>query len=215
MLLLLFCVCLQCMLVYERIMNKMLFVFFASSRSMVRRQADNMVISNLFAQILTLLSTPLQLTVVVVRTILGNLILCSMLMVFVGVVVTLSESSTSILTVYVNTYNGGVGILVDVIIVKPLQVLDFLFRAVVPLWNALLWFLAQVFVRVVLPFTNVHAQSIPVMVGDFGLLTQTLAVSSAHYMQRAVECGSITKCPRWRGPRRRMCGRLQMHACSA
>ena len=193
MLLLLFCVCLQCMLVYERIMNKMLFVFFASSRSMVRRQADNMVISNLFAQILTLLSTPLQLTVVVVRTILGNLILCSMLMVFVGVVVTLSESSTSILTVYVNTYNGGVGILVDVIIVKPLQVLDFLFRAVVPLWNALLWFLTQVFVRVLLPFTNVHAQSIPVMVGDFGLLTQTLAVSSAHYMQRAVECGSITK----------------------
>ena len=193
MLLLLFCVCLQCMLVYERIMNKMLFVFFASSRSMVRRQADNMVISNLFAQILTLLSTPLQLTVVVVRTILGNLILCSMLMVFVGVVVTLSESSTSILTVYVNTYNGGVGILVDVIIIKPLQVLDFLFRAVVPLWNALLWFLTQVFVRVLLPFTNVHAQSIPAMVGDFGLLTQTLAVSSAHYMQRAVECGSITK----------------------
>ena len=193
MLLLLFCVCLQGMLLYERILNKMLFVFFASGRSMVRRQADNMVISNLFAQILTLLSMPLQLAVVVVRTILGNLILCAMLMVFVGVVVTLSESSTSIITVYVNTYNEGVGALVDAIVVKPLQVLDFLFRCVVPLYNAALWLLTQLFARVFLPFTNVHVESIPALVGDFGLLTQTLAVSWATCMRRALECGNNMK----------------------
>ena len=176
------------MLVYERILNKMLFLFFASRRSMVRRQADNMVISNIVAQYLTVLSTPLHLVIVIFKTIMQNLIVCVMLMVFVGVVVTVSESSTSVVSVYVNTYNGGVGALVNILIVKPLQILDLLFRCIVPWYNAVLWMFSQLFLRVVLPFTDVHYETIPELVGDFTLFTQTMATALATFISRLMEC---------------------------
>ena len=121
MLLLIFCICLQVLLINERILNKLLLVFVQSRRSQVRKQADNMILSGMFAQFLSLTTLPLQLVIALVKSIVANLFLSIVVMLFIGVIVTLAESSSSILAVYVNTYNNGVGELVDVVIIKPLQ----------------------------------------------------------------------------------------------
>ena len=161
MLLLIFCICLQVLLINERILNKLLLVFVQSRRSQVRKQADNVILSGMFAQFLSLTTLPLQLVIALVKSIVANLFFSIVVMLFIGVIVTLAESSSSILAVYVNTYNNGVGELVDVVIIKPLQLLDLLFRSIIPLYNAAIWAVGRIFVWVVLPFTNVHINRIP------------------------------------------------------
>ena len=190
MLLLAFCTCLQILLVNERVLNKILLVFVESRRSQVRKQADNMILSGIFAQFVSLVTLPLQLGVALARSIIANLFLSIVVMLFIGVIVTLSESSSSVLAVYVNTYNNGVGELVDVVIIKPLQLLDLLFRSVVPLWNAVIWAVGKLFVWVVLPFTNMHINRIPHLIMDFSLLTQSISMSFANCFRRLIECGT-------------------------
>ena len=144
----------------------------------------------MFAQFLSLTTLPLQLVIALVKSIVANLFLSIVVMLFIGVIVTLAESSSSVLAVYVNTYNNGVGELVDVVIIKPLQLLDLLFRSVIPLYNAAVWAVGRLFVWVVLPFTNVHINRIPHLIMDFGLLTHSIALSFAGCFRRLIECGT-------------------------
>jgi len=57
--------------------------------------------------------------------------------------VSISESSSAVLGLSVNAYNSGVGGAIDMLIVKPLQFFDIVYRALVPLYNAVMFIVSH------------------------------------------------------------------------
>jgi len=192
MILLVFCVALQILCLYERLFHKAFNVFVNTTRSGVRKQADNGVLADYTGYYLGLLSLPLRLFFVVLDALSRNLILSLWILFIVGFLVSVSENSSSVLGAYVNTYNSGIGASVDLFIVKPLQLLDLFFRAVVPLFNAVAWAGSQIFIAVVVPFFGVHVDRIPAMVGDFGLMTAMTGQATGVLVARYIECGDTS-----------------------
>ena len=158
MILLFFCASLQILCVAERVINKVLTIFLTGSKvSDLRRMLDNLLLSGVFSFVLGLVLLPLQLVGIVLGLLLRNLVVSIWMLALVSMLVSVSESSSSVLSLFVNLYNAGVGGVVDMLVVKPLQLLDFVYRGVVPLYNSFFWMLSQLFSKVGLPFFGAHA----------------------------------------------------------
>jgi len=137
MLLLFFCASLQILSVAERVLNKVLTIFVnGNATSDLRRMLDNLYLGGVFSFVLGLFSLPLQVISTVLGLIIRNLIVSIWMLMLVALLVSVSESSSSVLSTMVNLYNSGVGGAVDTLLVKPLQLLDFVYRGLVPLYNA-------------------------------------------------------------------------------
>jgi len=175
----------------ERVLNKVVVIFVnGNASSDLRRMLDNLYLSGVFSFVLGLLSLPLQVVATVLGLLARNLILSIWMLLLVSMLVSVSESSSSLLSTVVNLYNSGVGGVIDTLVVKPLQLLDFVYRGLVPLYNSFAWILLQLFMKVWLPFVGVHVDRLPLLVGDFSLTCATSGRSAALLASRYVECGT-------------------------
>ena len=191
MILLFFCVFLQILCVAERVMNKVLSIFLNGNKvADLRRMLDNLFLSGVFSFVLGLVLLPLQVVGIVLGLLLRNLVVSMWMLALVAMLVSVSESSSSVLSLFVNLYNAGVGGVVDMLVVKPLQLLDFVYRGVVPLYNSFFWMLSQLFSKVGLPFFGAHVDRLPRLVGDFGLLCATTGRAAALLSGRYLECAT-------------------------
>ena len=192
MIVLYYCIALQIMCLYERVMNKVMCVFINTARSRVRQQADNAVVLTYCKQFVGILSIPFQVLFLLLKFTGGNVIFSVWAMLLVGLLVGVSESSSSVVSLYVKTYNGGIGASIDLFIVKLLQFFDLLFRSLVPLYNVVVWMLSQIFIVVVVPFFGVHVDRLPALVGDFSLMTVLTSRALEILLSRYLECGDMS-----------------------
>ena len=194
MILLFFCAFLQILCVAERVLNKVLAIFLNGSKvSDLRRMLDNLFLSGVFSFVLNLVLLPLQVVGIVLGLLLRNLVVSMWMLALVAMLVSVSESSSSVLSLFVNLYNAGVGGVVDMLVVKPLQLLDFVYRGVVPLYNSFFWMLSQLFSKVGLPFFGAHVDRLPRLVGDFSLLCATSGRAAALLSGRYLECATYAE----------------------
>jgi len=191
MLLLCFCVFLQICCVSERVLNKSLMLFVHRNvMSDLRRMLDNLYLAGLISFLFGLLYIPLEIIGTVLRFIVRNLLLSIWIMMIVALMVNVSESSSAVLSTMVNIYNSGVGRTIDTLVVKPLELLNWVYRGIVPLYNAITYMISQVFLKVVLPFFGMHIDRMPRLLGDFGLFFATTGRSCGILASRFVECGT-------------------------
>ena len=161
MLFVLYCVFLQLLCVSERVFNKVLRLVCVDPSyrySNVRQMYDNMFLSGVFAFVVGLLSLPLQVIGAVLGFVFRNILVTIWVLMLVSLMVSISESSSAVLGLSVNAYNSGVGGAIDMLIVKPLQFFDIIYRALVPLYNAIMFIVSQIFMKVVIPFFGVHVE---------------------------------------------------------
>ena len=167
-------------------------VFINSARSRGRQQADNAVVLTYCQQLVGILSIPLQALFLVLRFVAANMLFSVWAVLLIGLLVGVSESSSSVVSLYVNTYNGGIGAAIDLFVVKPLQLLDLLFRSLVPLYNSVVWMLTQLFIVVVVPFFGVHVDRLPALIADFSLTTMLTSRALGILLGRYLECGDMS-----------------------
>jgi len=189
MLFVLYCVFLQLLCVSERVFNKVLRLICVDPLyrySNVR----NMFLSGVFSFVVGLLSLPLQVIGAVLGFVFRNILVTIWVLMLVSLMVNISESSSAVLGLSVNAYNSSVGGAIDMLIVKPLLFCDIIYRALVPLYNAVMLIFSQIFMKVVIPLFGVHVDRLPRLFGDFGLSCATLGRACAVLAMRYVECGT-------------------------
>ena len=192
MILLLYCVFLQLLCVSERVLNKVLGIVICDPRtlkSQLRTMLDNLFLAGVFSFVLGLLSLPLQVVSTVLSFLARNILVSAWVLMLVALMINVSESSSAVLSTTVNMYNSAVGPSIDMLIVKPLQFLDLIFSALVPLYNGVAWMISQMFMKVAIPFLGVHVDRLPRLVGDFGLMCATTGRACALLADRYVQCG--------------------------
>ena len=177
----------QALLLSELLLRRVLCVFVPARRAAVQRYADNSVLSALAAACLQTATLPLQ----AVGSLLGSfsrfagLLLVGMLL-FAALAV-LSNSSVYAYRVLTQMYNTGVAPVVGSL--KWLFVLlDFVFRATVPLWNGLTYLGSQILRRVVLPYSFTNVEVLPELLQALALFAASLGQSVLTWLEHVRDC---------------------------
>jgi len=186
MLLIILASMLQGMLIYERVTNKLIMLFVPSKRSAVRKMTDNTVLGNYFSQVFALSTIPLQLLLSIWNTLASNVTMLVTLLVFVSISLVASNNLGSVVSIYVNTYNQGVGGVIDQMVLKPLQLLEWILSNFILIYNSFMWFLSRLVVQVIVPNSAIHVELIPQMIWDSGLFVASLLLSLGDFMRNTL-----------------------------
>jgi hypothetical protein len=67
-------------------------------------------------------------------------------------------------------------------------ILDFVFRAVTPLWNGFIFFTSEVLRKIVLPYSFHHIETLPEMLQGLTLMLVSFGASVGTWLQNIMEC---------------------------
>ena len=191
MILLILASILQLMLIYERVLNKFIMLFAPSKRSPLKKITDNIVLGNYCSQIIALSTVPLQMLLSIWSTLLANLTILTTLLVFISISLVASNDLGGVVSIYVNTYNQGVGGVIDQLFLKPLQLLQWIIGNFVPIYNSIVWFVTRLVANVLVPNSAIHIELIPQMIRDSGLFVVSLLISLSDFMRNALVCAAV------------------------
>jgi hypothetical protein len=178
----------QGLLVCELLLRRILFLCLPSRRLALQRYADNAALSSFAALLLQTATVPLQAFASVLATLGRFWALAVFGCICFAALLTLSSSSVHAYTVIARMYNIGVSPFVTAgqwLFV----ILDFVFRAVTPLWNGLVFFGAQILRNIVLPYSFHNIETLPEMLQGLTLMLVSLGSSVGTWLQNIMECG--------------------------
>jgi hypothetical protein len=177
----------QALLVCELLLRRVLFLCLPSRRLALQRYADNAALSSFAALLLQTATVPLQALASIVATLGRFWALIVFGCICFAALLTLSSGSVHAYTVLARMYNVGVAPWVTAgqwLFV----ILDFVFRAVTPLWNGLIFFSSEVLRKIVLPYSFHHIETLPEMLQGLTLMLVSLGASIGTWLQNIMEC---------------------------
>ena len=177
----------QVLLLADLLLRRLLFLCIPSKRPALQRFADNAALSSFAAVVLQTATVPLQAAASVVATVgrFWAMIVLAFLC-FAGLLM-LSTSAVYAYTVLARMYNVGVAPVV--MAGQWLSVLlDFVFRAVVPLWNGIVFFWSEVLRKVVLPYSFHNIETLPEILQGLTLMLVSLGASVRTWLANLMEC---------------------------
>ena len=177
----------QALLLSEMVLRRALLLICPSKRNALQRFADTSALSSFACFCLNAITVPLQAIASIVNTIGRFWVLMAFACVFFSALMTLSGSSVYAYTVLARMYNYGV-----VPFVTAGQwlfvLLDFVNRAIVPVWNGLLFFVKEILWGIILPFSFQNIEILPEIMQAMTLTLLSLASSIATFLQNIKEC---------------------------
>jgi len=178
----------QGLLVCELLLRRILFLCLPSRRLALQRYADNAALSSFAALLLQTATVPLQAVASIVATMGRFWTLGVFGCICFAALLTLCGSSVHAYTVIARMYNIGVSPFVTAgqwLFV----LLDFVFRAVTPLWNGFVFFGSQVLRHIVLPYSFHNIETLPELLQGLTLMLVSLGASVGTWLQNIMECG--------------------------
>ena len=177
----------QTLLFSELLLRRLLYVVMPVRRGAVQRCADNSVLSSLTAAVLQAVTVPLQ----AASSLLASGTSIWVLMLVLGIVFTsffvMSSSSVYAYRALVRMYNTGVAPVVGGF--KWLFILlDFVFRATVPLWNGGTYLLSQILRGLIAPLSFTNVDVVPEILQGLTLGLWSLGRSIVTWLGRVREC---------------------------
>jgi hypothetical protein len=189
----------QALLLSDMLLRRVLFLCLPSKRLGLQRYADNAALSSFAVFVLQTVTVPVQAVASIVAT-LGRF---WALIVFAGLcfaaLLTLSSSSVYAYTVLARMYNVGVAP-VATAMQWLFVLLDFVFRAVSPLWNGFSFFTSEILRKIVLPYSFHNIETLPEMLQGLTLMLVSLGGSVGTWLQNIMECTLVHE------PALRVCG---------
>jgi hypothetical protein len=145
-----------------------------------------------FTQIVNLLVWVLLLPVtcvaVCVQVLIRQVFFWMSLLVVIGVLAVMSQSSSNLLTLLVNVYNSGVGEVMNNVVIVFLELLAPFFRVFLPIWNSMVYMAGTVIRNVLLPFVFVNSELIPELLLNLTTMMSTVDVSMVDYVTALLQC---------------------------
>ena len=180
----------QLLLLGELLLRRVLYIFVPVRRTSVQRFADNSVIGALAAACMQTATLPLQALGGLISIFTRSVAVVLLGMLLVTTLMVLSTSSMYMYSTLTNIYNTGIAPVVGCL--RWLFVLmDFIFRATVPLWNGWTYMLSQILQKLVVPYSYTNKEVLPEMLQALTLFVTALGQSFLSWLQHVQECSSV------------------------
>ena len=178
----------QLILLTELLLRRVLCVFIPARRAAVQRYADNSVLASLTVACLQTATLPMQACASLVGSLSRYFAVLLVAMLLFATLMVMSNSSVYAYSMLVRAYNTGVAPVVGSM--KWLFVmLDFAFRAAVPLWNGLSYLATQILMRIVVPYTFDNGDVLPELLQSLALLAVSMMGQSvASWLAHVRDC---------------------------
>jgi hypothetical protein len=177
----------QALLLSDLLLRRILFLFLPGRRSGLKRFADNAALTSFAAALLQTATLPVLALASVVNTLGRSLSLIALAFVVFGALLVISTSAVYAYTVLARIYNVGVA---PVVMATQwlFVLLDFVFRAVVPLYNGAAFMASEILRRLVLPYSFHNIETLPEIMQGVSLALVTLGLSVTSWLKNVVEC---------------------------
>lgn len=179
---------LQILLIVERVLNRVMMLLFRASQSESRKVTSRNIVVVLFVQIVQIMTVPLEFAGIVLASVLQNAVLWGSLGVAIGILSLVSQSSGGVFVLSVNTYNSGIGAFINGFWVQATVLYSVLFRPLIPIYNAIVWFSGKVLLYIVVPTFQLDLNLLPELTKNTGLFGASLVMSLQTFLSRVVEC---------------------------
>ena len=186
--LLAFALVLQVVVILELVLNRIISVVCNAKRNPLRKLADGSFCGSLLGLVMSVLTIPVSVGAAAAQLFLNYFFFWVGLLLVIAVLAVLSETSSALIVIYVNAYNSGVGQALHEIVVFVFELFAPLWRAVVPLWNALVYMVVGFWVDVLLPIVFVNAKLLPDFFLNFTVLLGSLGGSVYEWFTRVNAC---------------------------
>jgi hypothetical protein len=178
----------QVAVITELALNRIVMLLCNARRDPVRRFADNSFCGSMLALVVSLLTTPISIAAAAAQIFMSYFFFWVGLGIVVAVLAAVSETSSSLIVVYVNAYNSGVGQALNELLVLVFELVAPFWRAVVPIYNALVYLIAGFWKDVMLPIVFVNAKLLPDVIVNFTVLLGSIASGMQEWFTRLSTC---------------------------
>jgi len=175
----------------ERILNRVVKLFVPSTRSPTKELADRMVLSAFFSHVWACVFAAFGLVAQAHVLILQNALGVAAAVALMGILTLLSDSSSFIYVVFYNTYNSGIGYMIHVVFLAPLKIADAVIGGLLPLYNAVVYIIKTIIIRLLIPLLMVNVEQMPALVQNLGLFFGACSVSVVDFVASVVQCLGI------------------------
>lgn len=186
--LLLFAVALQLAVIFELVLNRIIAVLCNSRRSEVRKLADGSFCGSLLALVVSTLTIPVSIAAAAAQLFVNYFMFWVALLLIVAILAVFSETSSVLITLYVNAYNSGIGQTLNEMLVLIFQISAPFWRAVVPIYNAIAYIVVGFSVDVLLPIVLVNAKLMPDLILNFTIMLGSLGMGMSEWFTRLSTC---------------------------
>ena len=145
---------LQTVLLFECLFRRVLLLPFPAHRPSIQRFADFSVVTTAVAALLQALTIPFQLLAALIATANRYVVLVVVGFTLYAVLAVSAQSSVYVFAVMVRFYNLGVAPIAGTLRYA-LVIGDFVYRAFIPLWNGVVFFISQLLTALWCPFPSI------------------------------------------------------------
>lgn len=184
-----FALFLQLFFIVERVLHVIACVFFSQkSVSDARKLSERNVVSALFTQVVVVCAVPVQIAAILIDLIVSRLWSFFVVILVVSVLAISAHSSQQFMAFFLNVYNSGVGIILNLLFVQSVQLVQLFFQYLIPLYNAMIHGYFRIVRLLLTQVISVNVSLLPSMAENVSLLFASLGLSVGTFLQHSVEC---------------------------
>ena len=184
-------VVLQIFLVCERVLHHMLALALMPKMSPLKAFSSRGVLAALFASVSEVVGVGIGVFLTLGNVLLRNIGQIAALTLVAAGIIVLAGDGKDLLALFINTYNSGIGVLLNVAIVQSLRFVYLIATPFIVLYNGVTWFSGQLVVQVVLPMLQVNVNALPDLMEGIMKTSAALALSLTTLLQRLIECSAM------------------------
>ena len=183
----------QALLILERVLNRVVLVAVPSKRSETKKLSDRYVIGALSTHVYTAVMTLVSTVVLFAELLLRHSGLVFGILLLMIVLTVVADSSTVVYVAIFNTYNSGIGLLIYLLAILPLQLAHLVLGKLVPLYNAIVWLAARLLKYVLFPVVRGNVEMLPELIENVSLFAGACGLSTYTFIMNVLGCVSDTQ----------------------
>ena len=182
---------LQIFLVVERVLHHTLALALMPKTSPLKALSSRGVLAALFASVAEVVGVAIGFFLTLGNVLLRNIGQIAAVTLLAAGIIVLAGDGNQLLSLFVNTYNSGIGIFINVAVVQSVRLIYLVVTPFIVLYNGVAWFGGQLLVQVVLPMLQVNVNALPDLMEGVMKTCAALALSTVTLLQRIIECSAV------------------------
>jgi len=178
---------LQVLLIWERLLFRLLVLFTASSRTNSKKLADNSVLGSCAGSFWIWMISPGQLVLGMMNVIARNAIMYAVIIVLCSGLYVISVNTSEFIAEYTKIYNSGLGQVIDAYL-QVLNLPSVIFRGLVPIYNLAVQIILKFLYYVAVPFTRVNEDVFPEFIENVSNALMAVVISAKTYVSHVYTC---------------------------
>ena len=180
---------LQVLFIIERFLHALVSVFIPQGDGdAVKKLARRNVVATLFSNVVLLITFPIQIVSLVMEAIFSNATTGVSLFILFCVLSIVARSPSAFFAYFINTYNSGVGVMLNYVFVKPLEIISWCVVYLIPLYNSFTYWAKEALRIVFFDVLQVNVAVFSDIIENIMLLFGSFGISIGTWSSHVAQC---------------------------